>query len=180
MQILAIDIGYHNLAIVVAECDKTEIKIKFCEKVSLQDYKYIHSNDLVDLIPLMLDDPKYKSWFDSSEQILIERQPLDGLLAVQTLIHHILRDKNPILVSPNAMHKHFGFGKLDYDQRKERTVKIATPYLEDNEYFQRLERKHDIADAICMILFQNYHNSIQLKKKIIVEKKLFEEFMYKS
>lgn len=179
MQILAIDIGYHNLAIVVAECDKTEIKIKFCKKVSLEDYKYIHSNDLVDLIPLMLDDRKYKSWFDSSEQILIERQPIGGFTDIQTLIHFIHKDKT-ILISPNAMHKHFGFENLDYDQRKERTVKIATPYLEDNEYFQRLERKHDIADAICMILFQNYHNSIQLKKKIIVEKKLFEEFMYKS
>lgn len=177
MQILAIDIGFHNLAIVVAECNNTEIKIEFCKKVSLEDYKYIYSNDFVDLVPLMLND--YKEYFDSSEQILIERQPIGGFTDIQTLIHYIYKNKT-ILISPNSMHTFFGIGKLDYDQRKEKTVKIATPYLEDNEYFHRLERKHDIADAVCMILFQNYHNSMQMKKQKLVDNLVFEEFMYKN
>jgi len=177
MQVLAIDVGYHNLAIVVAQCNKTEIKIDFCKKVSLEDYKYIQSNDFVDLVPLMLND--YKKYFETSEQILIERQPIGGFTDIQTLIHYIHRDKT-ILISPNSMHKYFGFDNLDYDQRKEQTVKIATPYLEDNEYFHRLERKHDIADAVCMILFQNYRNCMQMKKQKLIDNRIFEEFMYNS
>ena len=48
-------------------------KLKFMKKVSLEDYKYIYSNDFVDLVPLFVDD--HKDIFDKAERILIERQP---------------------------------------------------------------------------------------------------------
>uniref|UniRef100_A0AB38ZM53 Uncharacterized protein n=1 Tax=Mantoniella tinhauana virus 1 TaxID=3111543 RepID=A0AB38ZM53_9VIRU len=42
--------------------------VTFIKKVSLEDYKFIYSNDLV---PLFVDD--HKELFESADKILIER-----------------------------------------------------------------------------------------------------------
>jgi hypothetical protein len=175
MKILGIDIGYHNLALVLAECSKTDIDIIYAKKVSLEDYKYINSNDIVDLVPLMIEQHKYL--FDKADQIVIERQPPGGFTNIECLINYIYRNKS-ILVSPNAMHAFFGFGHLDYENRKHYTEKIAFPYLEDNEYYMKLDRKHDIADAVCMILFQNHKNTQLFKRNDLIERSVFSEFLY--
>ena len=155
MKILAIDIGYHNMGLVLAEAGKgPKIEVEFIKKVSLEDYKHIYSNDIVDLIPLFVDAHKYI--FESAYTILIERQPPGGFTNIEVLLHYMFKDK-VILVSPVSMHTHFGMRHLNYDQRKERTVEIANKYLnEDIPY----ERKHDIADALCMILYHNFRISV--------------------
>lgn len=175
VRILSIDIGYHNLALVVANCHDTNICVEYVEKVSLEDYKYIYSNDIVDLVPLMIE--RRKSIFDSVDQIIIERQPPGGFTNIEVLIHYIFKYKTS-LISPNAMHSYFGFDNLNYEQRKERTEKIAQRYLEDNEYYMNLDRKHDIADAVCMLIYQNYINSMKYKKKKLEENLVFEEFAW--
>ena len=77
MKVLAIDIGYHNMGLVLAESDSgPKIEVCYVKKVSLEDYKYIKSNDFVDLIPLFVED--HQDIFDSAEKILIERQPPGG------------------------------------------------------------------------------------------------------
>jgi hypothetical protein len=155
MKILAIDIGYHNMGLVLAECGNgPKIDVEYIKKVSLEDYKYIHSNDFVDLIPLFVDDHKYI--FDAADRILIERQPPSGFTNIEILLHYMFKDK-VILVSPVSMHAHFGMRNLNYDERKERTISIANKYLnEDIPY----ERKHDIADALCMIIYHNFRISV--------------------
>lgn len=45
--------------------------VTFIKKVSLEDYKFIYSNDIVDLVPLFVDD--HKELFESADKILIER-----------------------------------------------------------------------------------------------------------
>ena len=62
-----------------------------------------------------------------------------------------------VLVSPVSMHTHFGMRHLNYDERKERTVSIEgeIPY----------ERKHDIADALCMIVYYNFRVSVHFFDK---------------
>ena len=47
MKILAIDIGYHNMGLVLAEADikGSEIDVEFVKKVNLTGYKYIYSNE---------------------------------------------------------------------------------------------------------------------------------------
>jgi hypothetical protein len=155
MKILAIDIGYHNMGLVLAEAGKgPKIEVEFIKKVSLEDYKHIYSNDIVDLVPLFVDAHKYI--FESADTILIERQPPGGFTNIEVLLHYMFKHK-VILVSPVSMHTHFGMRHLNYDQRKERTVEIANKYLnEDIPY----ERKHDIADALCMILYHNFRISV--------------------
>jgi len=154
MLILGIDIGYHNMGLVLAEVDNgTDIKVEYMKKVSLGDYKYVHSNDFVDLIPLFVED--HRHIFDSADKILIERQPPMGFTNIEILLHYMFKDKVS-LISPVSMHTHFGMRHLDYEQRKERTVSIAEKYINVIPY----ERKHDIADALCMIVYYNFRNTV--------------------
>ena len=74
MKILAIDIGYHNMGLVLAESlTGPKIVVEYMKKVSLEDYKYLKTNDFVDLVPLFVED--HQHLFDAAEKILIERQP---------------------------------------------------------------------------------------------------------
>jgi hypothetical protein len=156
MRILSIDIGYHNMGLVVAEtsCKGPKFKIELMKKVSLGDYKFIQSNDFVDIIPLFVED--HKEIFDSVDKILIERQPPTGFTNVEILLHYMFKDKVS-LISPMSMHTHFGIRHLDYDQRKERTISISEKYLDDEIPY---DRKHDIADAICMIAFYTFRTHV--------------------
>jgi hypothetical protein len=67
-----------------------------------------------------------------------------------------------LLVSPVSMHVHFGMRHLDYEERKERTVAIAEKYIEGGIPY---ERKHDIADALCMIVFDNFRSCVHFFDK---------------
>jgi hypothetical protein len=62
-----------------------------------------------------------------------------------------------VLVSPVSMHTHFGMRHLNYEQRKERTVEIATKYLKEDIPY---DRKHDIADALCMIIYHHFRVAV--------------------
>jgi hypothetical protein len=160
MKVLAIDIGYHNMGLVLAECGKgPKVDVEFMKKASLEDYKYIHSNDIVDLVPLFVD--AHEHIFESADKILIERQPPGGFTNIEVLLNYMFKDK-VILVSPVSMHTHFGMRHLNYEERKERTVSIADKYIEGEIPY---ERKHDIADALCMILYYNFRVSVHFFDK---------------
>jgi len=160
MKILAIDIGYHNMGIVLAESDTgPKIEVEYVKKVNLEDYKYIKTNDMVDLVPLFVDD--HRDIFNAADKILIERQPPGGFTNIEILLHYMFRDKVS-LISPVSMHTHFGMRHLDYDQRKERTVSIAEKYIEGDIPY---DRKHDIADALCMIVYYNFRTTVHLFDK---------------
>ena len=112
MKILAIDIGYHNMGIVLAESDTgPKIEVEYVKKVNLEDYKYIKTNDMVDLVPLFVDD--HRDIFNAADKILIERQPPGGFTNIEILLHYMFRDKVS-LISPVSMHTHFGMRHLDY------------------------------------------------------------------
>ena len=151
-KVLAIDVGYSNMGLVFAE----GVKPIFVKKVSLADYKYIYTNDIVDLVPLMVDD--HKEWFDAAEHILIERQPPGGLQHIEVLLHYMFRDK-VTLVNPVSLHAHFGIRHLSYEERKERTTSIAEKYIKDGIPY---ERKHDIGDAMCMIVYFDFRTSVHI------------------
>lgn len=160
MKVLAIDIGYHNMGLVLAECGNgPKIDVEFVKKVSLEDYKYIHTNDIVDLVPLFVDAHKYI--FDAADKILIERQPPGGFTNIEVLLNYMFRDK-VVLVSPVSMHTHFGMRHLTYEERKERVVEIANKYLKNEIPY---DRKHDVADALCMILYYNFRVSVHIFDK---------------
>lgn len=157
MKVLAIDIGYINMGLVLAECGNGPgIKVEYMKKVDLGVYKNIRTNDFIDIIPLFVEE--HNHIFTEADKILIERQPPIGFTNIEILLHYMFRDKVS-LISPVSMHTHFGMRHLDYEGRKERTVVIANKYLDDEIPY---ERKHDIADALCMIIFFNFKNSVHI------------------
>jgi len=174
MKLLGIDIGYYNIGLVLADCNKEKVNVLYVQKVDLTQYKSRQAPELSDMINGFVTE--YADTFCQADQVLIERQPPGGITSVEVLLHYIFRHK-AILISPVSMHKHFGMGHLDYEQRKERTELIASKYIKDSLYYDRLERKHDIADALCMILYQNFKNGTSFKKQSV--QSLFEEFAYR-
>lgn len=161
MRVLSIDIGFHNMGLAIANSvgKGPTIDIEYIKKVSLEDYKYLRSNDFVDLIPLFVED--HQDIFDSVDKILIERQPPGGFTNIEILLHYMFKDK-VILISPISIHTHFGVRHLDYEERKDRSIRLAEKYTNiDIPY----ERKHDIADAICMILYYNFKTSVHFFDK---------------
>lgn len=181
MYILSVDVGFTSLGLVYAEVTGFSIvKVHVAEKVDLRDIPCVdgcclaHSNNVVDRMAHFV--AWYDAYFQDAEQVLIERQPLCGLVDIQALIYSQFRDK-AILVSPNAMHKHFKLPAGEYDMRKEMVVRIATPFLRELHSFRRLARKHDVSDALCMILFVLHQQhvlheaeSVEKQKQLRAEK----------
>ena len=164
MIIIGIDVGYHNMAIVESVADKDfDVTVEAVHRVNLtkiphrcvsyRNCKLFHTSEVADLMAHFFQE--YGHILDKADTIVVERQPPTGLTQIETLLLFTYRSKT-VLVSPNAMHSHFNIGHFEYEHRKEQTVKIASPYLESFENYSNMERKHDIADAVCMILFHVY------------------------
>ena len=161
MIIIGIDVGYHNMALIVSEVDEDfNVSVRSAHliditkiphrKVCTRECKIPHTREVADMMAHFFQE--YGDLMESADVILVERQPPTGLTQIETLLLYLYRDKTT-LVSPNSMHSYFGINHFDYDRRKVCTVNIAEPYLSNNETYMRVERKHDIADAMCIILF---------------------------
>ena len=156
MKILAIDVGYHNIGVCFADCSSGFVNVELIKKVSLEEYKFaVDSSELVDLVPAFCE--AHEILFDTADVVLVERQPPKGLKAIEVLLHFMYKSK-VVLVSPTSLHTHFGMAHLNYDQRKERVEKIASHYVKDLPC--PWERKHDIADAVCMVVYYNFRQSV--------------------
>lgn len=160
MFILGIDVGIINLALVQIEIDDATWEIKrvcACHRVDMT--RGCQSRETADRVVAMV--AKYQVVFDTSDVVLIERQPLTGITAVEELLFYMFRQKCK-KISPNSMHKYFGIGHLDYEGRKEQTVSRARPWLKEQEgWIRNADRQHDMADAMCIILWWREQNRPQ-------------------
>ena len=104
--------------------------------------------------------------FDACTHVLIERQPLVGHTDVEQILFFMFRHK-AVLVSPNAMHNYFKISKYSYETRKYKTVMLAAHFLSVDHFpeYHCLERKHDIADALCLLLFW-IHTQREASKRV--------------
>ena len=161
MIIVAIDIGYINIGlirVVVDECfnmsviDATKIDLRYIKHTAMPpaDCKIPHTTETCDRVAHLLQE--YAPLIDSADHLLLERQPLCGFKDVEGLIMSAHRAKTT-LISPNSMHKFHGIGHFSYEQRKEQTERISHPFVGHIEEYANLERKHDIADAVCICIF---------------------------
>ena len=158
MILVGIDVGYNNLGLVQVFIDEENYEpiVKFAKRINLTTVKcqpecsIPHTNEVADLVAHFVE--RYRDILYSADTILIERQPPGGLTNVESLLVYIFREKIKI-ISPNRMHKHFMIGHFDYETRKQKTEEIAGPYLESHESYTNQVRKHDMADAMCLILY---------------------------
>lgn len=166
----AIDVGYRNLGLIQVEVNSDGSQLigpVFMKKIDISriphncvqicDCKIPHTNETADHVAHFIQE--YRDIFDSSELILMERQPPLGLTNIEAILFYVFRDKMK-LISPNSVHCYFGFNHLGYEDRKERVVSIASKHVTLPE----IERKHDIADAFCMILYELQKNRMKIKK----------------
>ncbi len=166
--VISIDIGIRNLAIVFCAVHKdyTFREIVWFDLIDIttfqhrgqpEECKLFHAKTMCDYLEHVFQ--MHQAIFDAADHLLIERQPPQGLVAVEQLIFSKYRHKAE-LISPNAMHSWMGWRKMnyDYEQRKIKSVEYAAPYLRKDRdylagYFEACSRQHDIADAICLFFF---------------------------
>ena len=149
----------------VINCNRIDItKVKH-SKVQFCNCKLHHERCIPDYLDHFIQE--HSDLFYDSDLILIERQPPVGITNVQDLLFTKFRDKVK-LVSPNTVHKYFGLPG-DYLERKVVSETIAQDFLFNFEKFTLNSRKHDISDAMLMII---YYFKIELDK--IIENTKFE------
>jgi hypothetical protein len=185
MKVLSIDIGITNLGYVYGEytfdpkvnklnlnslknnlikiisCDRIDITNVKHSKVPFCDCKLHHDYCIPDYLDHFIQE--HLEVFENADKIIIERQPPVGITNVQDLLFTKFRSK-VLLISPNSIHKYFNMSK-DYSTRKEESEKIAVYYLSGMKRYLNNIRKHDIADALLMILY-HYSTELDLIKSV--------------
>lgn len=177
MRVVAFDVGIVNLAIVAANVHPASGVVAQVVHVELVDTTHMehgavsaeacllgHTKTHTDRLMHVIQE---RAWIDECDVVLIERQPLQGHTDVQEVLFLVFRHK-AVLISPNSMHKHFHIQTLPYEWRKQRTVQIAAPYLQPFKSFSGAERQHDMADAMCILLF--WLAGRQQKVKVIAQR----------
>jgi len=155
--------------ITIIDCDRIDItKVKH-KKVAYCVCKLHHDRCIPDYLDHFIQETEY---FRECDVLLLERQPPVGITNVQDLLFKLFRDKVK-MISPGSIHKYFGFPSGEYNIRKELSEKVSEEYLSNFSTFTKNIRKHDIADAMLMIIFY-YKN---LKKEFIeLHSKNFDDF----
>jgi len=156
MIIGAIDVGIINLALVVYDTTYQQFSmylVDITRKCPPMCPLQFHTKSITDRMHHFLY--RYCDIIDTCDTLLIEQQPLCGLQGVEVALCTRWRAKI-VMVSPRSMHKHFNIGNLTRLGRKCATTTIAIKELESVGHpnpMGKLVRKHDVADAICMIIF---------------------------
>lgn len=161
MLVASVDVGITHLALVFgrvtelvalvqAEC--LDITMFEHDRVPIGQCRLGHTKTTADRIAHVVQQRQHL--FDACTHVLIERQPLQGHTHVEQVLYLMLRNKAQ-LVSPNAMHKFFNIGHYTYEGRKQQVVRIVDELFPLDKFplYHALERKHDIADAVCLLLF---------------------------
>lgn len=150
-----IDIGLHNLGIIKCEIDGNRV-IEVIDFQLIDLYKYRNEETELHMFISRLVE-EYSELFNS-KYILIERQPPGGLIAIQEVLAYIFKD-NVTIISPRSVHSKIGLQYYDYEGRKVQSQKQFIECLKETkqvdllEKFNKLDRKHDISDAYCLIKY---------------------------
>ena len=189
--ILSIDIGITHLGLSLSIVDSAFhlIRIEWVTMVDITEYKHEHdlcnkecnidhnSKNFADWIQHFFLD--YETLFERCSFILVEKQPPAGLVVIEQLILFRWRTKT-YLIHPRSMHSFFGIGISSisgedaYEERKRRTELIAQKHCEWHhraiDSYSKFERKHDMADSICLLLFWLHQKNKEYTRKMNIEK----------
>lgn len=167
--IMSIDIGIINLGWSVCTIGSDWIlkSIDMVGLVNITEYEHFtverrdcrlyHTKNIYDWVMHFIQE--HSQIFELMDHILIEKQPPQGLVAVEQALFGHFRNRIH-LVHPRSMHCYFRIGHYDYDQRKVQVTGIAESYMENYledegmmENYRMFQRRHDICDSICLLLF---------------------------
>ncbi len=156
MIVCSIDVGLLNLGLLFAEVneDYSLDRVLMVEKVDMsqrcwdKDCEFKHAPCAANRILHLVK--RFQTWFDRTRFVLMEHQPPDGMKDIEQVLYLTFWDK-AFRISPNKMHAFFHIRHLDYDARKKATVERANKALEHLPAWHKLVRKHDVADAFCLM-----------------------------
>jgi hypothetical protein len=174
-KILSIDVGviHFGISFSILNEDFTLKEIVYVDNIDITKYKHkkcpldkcklYHTKTFYDWIEHTIQENI--EYFEGSDMIIIEKQPPQGFVVVEQLIFSKYRKKTT-LISPQSVHKFLNFFDLDYDKRKELSIKIGDKYLSKEliERTKTFDRRHDISDSICMLLYFINKKQIEYKK----------------
>ena len=159
MYILSIDVGILHLGLARIrtkplwhlESMKLVNITKFTHNlVKRHECKLRHSNGLADRLDHVIQDHPYL--FQDNDIVLVERQPIRGLVGVEQYFYKMFESTE--LVHPRSVHAFYDV-KCDYEGRKEMSTLLARQIMMEHSvdsgaasYFESLERKHDLSDAV--------------------------------
>ncbi len=168
MIVSSIDIGIQHLGLVKFSFTPG-FKKKTLLDFDLVDIQEFHPFGDGDTCALKYHDRCFSDWVahvcqnfhkyfdDDVHQILIERQPPQGLVVIEQLLMSRFRDR-VTLIHPRSMHCYIGSNDADYEGRKRiverrflKFLRQCNPSMETK--FDSLERRHDVADAFCQLEF---------------------------
>jgi hypothetical protein len=188
MQVTSIDVGYNNLAILVAllETENKQLYIRdvdYTDTIDLPKFncyrpacRLHHDRSHADYMRHVFED---KWSFDLSETILVEQQPPTGFTVIQELIRDNYRDKFQ-LSSPAHVQAKMQMSQLyppdadektRYELRKHFVTEWSRPFLLKYGIDLRCwDRCHDIADAFLQLcVWIDDHNLKVTGKSTILE-----------
>lgn len=163
--VVSIDIGVCNLGISVSFVtreflleeviwiDLIDITKYTHKRVSKEQCKLHHTRTFSDWIDHFFQENE--DFFKEADYILLERQCPQGFTVVEQLIFNRWRNKSH-LINPVSMHKFLGISYLTYDERKIETTKIGSSLITNpilREQLTYYQRKHDICDSLCIMLY---------------------------
>jgi len=161
----------------IIDCNRVDITTTRHNRVKFCDCKLYHDNCIPDYLDHFIQETIY---FEECDVLVIERQPPVGITNVQDLLFTKFREK-VLLISPGSVHKYFNLPSCAYELRKEKSEKIAEEYLFNFRKFTNNIRKHDISDAMLMILYyyKTRMETVINETKIENEVLDFEQFRFK-
>ena len=192
--ITGIDIGLLHLGMARIECqddysspmvaDMALVNLTCLrhDKVAASDCQIPHTKNACDRVQHLIQEYQDRFFFDGIEQIVIERQPPQGLVEIEQLLCMLFRNR-AILVSPNTLQSYFGWYKTaTYDQRKTLAVQTALQFIYSQDqwmldHFRSQTnaselRLHDVCDAILLAVFQVHQHAklIPPLKRLVISK----------
>ncbi len=144
--------GWEDVTVVAARCvDLTAIAGRAPRGAPAAGCELRHGRTLAGRFAHFVRE--YEPTLAAADCLLVEQQPPGSAgQCFEQLLLYALPGKTST-VHPRSVHKFFGHGELDYDGRKRAAEKVAAPLLAGVQV-GGADRMHDIADAVCILLFE--------------------------
>jgi hypothetical protein len=190
LTITSIDVGLYNLGIVMAQISEETFTIQTIIRCDRIDMKALVTNCgcrtlqhrlcMADYAQHLFRD--YSEYFSLPDIILVERQPPGGIDSLQNLITFQFSDR-VYIIHPISVHKFLNSEGMTYENRKIVAEKYAERFLGEMDTYISEYRRHDIADALCMISYyiKKLHDKDLYEKEIKfneISYAKFEQFRY--
>lgn len=159
-KIASIDVGISNFGFVLSDIKNKKINITHCDHVNLKNFMCKDPYCIYNTQVFSNTVSHYMYHFfiihekelDQCSKILVEKQPPTGISSVEQLIQYRYPSKVEFIY-PNSVHSFYKISRLSREKKKEFSQSIARKYMLRNRIYRRLNRKHDISDAIMFIAY---------------------------